>query len=331
MPPFIQDLITLLQSEFTSFTGTTNLLNLLDFLKADDLSWLLTIGGFGALVGFLFPTMIFLEMIASGIKGTFRWKNFRMQVIIYFTNRVIGKVITLQLGFTFFAFLQPYSIIDTSVTWYWFIYGYMIYDFSHFLHHYWGHRIRLFWCLHATHHVPSHMNLTVSWSHFYIENLYADIIRLGICSLMGLELGVMIMVYIVDSLWGHFIHTSEELLPDGRLGFLSKFLLTPSHHRVHHSCNPEYIDKNYCNLIPIYDRLFGTYQAELENVPPKYGITRDVNTQSLFDVYFGEFVCLFHDIKNAPSIGNKIAYLFKPPGWHPKAVLTSKNELEDKT
>jgi len=328
---YILDLIEVLQNEVASFTGVPNFFNLQQLVQSDDLSWLLTIGGFGALVGFLIPMMVFLEMGISALKGSFCWKNFRMQVLVYFTNRVMGKVITLQLGFTFFAFLQPYSIIDTSMTWYWFIYGYMVYDFSHFLHHYMGHRVRLFWCLHATHHVPPHMNLSVSWSHFYIENLYADIIRLGICSLMGMELQVMIMVYIIDSLWGHFIHTSEELLPDGRLGFVGKYLLTPSHHRVHHSCNPEYIDKNYCNLIPIYDRLFGTYQAEIEGVPPKYGITRDVNPQSLFDVYFGESVCLLNDIKNTTGAINKIAYLIKPPGWHPADVLEAQAALEEKT
>ena len=330
METFFQGLWMFLQTELTSFAGLTSLSNLIELMKADDYAWVLTVAGFGATMGLFFPVMIFLEMMASALKGSFRWKNFKIQILIYFTNRVIGKVITLQLGFVLFAFLHQHRFVDTSVTWYWFIYGFLVYDFSHFLHHYMAHRVRLFWCLHSTHHVPPHMNLSVSWAHFYIENLYADIIRLGICALAGVELEIMLMVYIIDSVWGHLIHTSEEILPDGRLGFLGKFLLTPSHHRVHHSRNPEYIDKNFCNLIPLYDRLFGTYQAEIEGEAPIYGVTRDVDTGSLFDVYFGETIDMLNDIKNTPGIGNKIAYLFMPPGWHPASVLNAEAERQKK-
>lgn len=129
---------------------------------------------------------------------------------------------------------------------------------------------------------------------------------------------------VIDSIWGFVIHVGEELVPNGRMSFLGKFILTPSHHRVHHSRNLDYIDKNFCNLLPIWDRLFGTYQSETIGQPPIYGVTRDVNMVSLPDVYVGDFVSLVRDIKNADRLRDKFAYLVMPPGWYP-ALPQAKN------
>ena len=328
MLEYVQDLLVLLQDEFMAFTGLKNLLNV---VMSEQQDWVFTIEGFRMLVGFLVPTVVFLEMAISGVKGKFRWKNFRIPIFTYFLNRVLVKVITLYVGIWLLTLLHPYRLIDTGVTWYWLIYAYLVYEFSHFIYHYTCHKVRILWCLHSTHHVPTHMNLSLSWSHFILEAPYADILRIGACGLAGVELPVLLMVFIGDGIWGHIIHVSEEVLPDGRLGFLNKILLTPSHHRVHHSKNPQYIDKNFCNLLPIFDRLFGTYQDEIKGEKPVYGITRDVNPQSLMDSYFGEITGLYCDIKNTSGIGNKIAYLFMPPGWHPASVLAAKDALEEKT
>jgi sterol desaturase/sphingolipid hydroxylase (fatty acid hydroxylase superfamily) len=129
---------------------------------------------------------------------------------------------------------------------------------------------------------------------------------------------------VVDGCWGSLIHIGHDLMPSGRLGWLNNVILTPSHHRVHHARNPVYIDKNYCNLLPIWDRVFGTYQAELPSVKPEYGITRNVKENSFIDAYFGEFALLFKDVRNAPSWRARLLYVFMPPGWDPKPKSADK-------
>lgn len=119
----------------------------------------------------------------------------------------------------------------------------------------------------------------------------------------------------IDGTWGAFIHAGENLLKNGRLGFLNKLILTPSHHRVHHARNPLYMDTNYCNLLNIWDRIFGTLQQEKNEIPVEYGITRTINANSFLDVYFGEIVALGKDVLKAPGIKNKLLYIIMPPGW----------------
>jgi len=106
------------------------------------------------------------------------------------------------------------------------------------------------------------------------------------------------------------------LMKDGRMGFLNKIILTPSHHRVHHAKNPLYMDTNFCNLLLIWDKVFGTFQNEDDKIKMEYGITRKMDSGNFMDVYFGEFVALYKDVVHAPGLKNKLMYIYKPPGWH---------------
>jgi hypothetical protein len=119
----------------------------------------------------------------------------------------------------------------------------------------------------------------------------------------------------IDGTYGAFIHVGENLIKDARFGWLNHFILTPSHHRVHHARNPLYMDTNFCNLLNIWDRVFKTYQEENMQQKPEYGITREINSGSFVDVYFGEIIALAKDVWNAPGLVNKVAYIFMPPGW----------------
>ena len=137
----------------------------------------------------------------------------------------------------------------------------------------------------------------------------------------------------IDGTWGAFIHVGENIMKDGRLGFLHKIILTPSHHRVHHARNPLYMDTNFCNLLNIWDRAFGTLEAERNDIPVDYGITRPMNPNSFWDMYFGEIIALGKDVIQAPGIKNKFLYLVMPPGWshtgeHKTASIARKEFLE---
>jgi hypothetical protein len=159
------------------------------------------------------------------------------------------------------------------------------------------------------------MNLSVTYMHFFLEAPYADVIRTSICILAGVNPPLLFLIMAVDGTWGAFIHVGENIMKDGRMGFMRRIILTPSHHRVHHARNPLYMDTNFCNLLNIWDRAFKTYQPEEKEVVIEYGITRKLNPRSFWDVYFGEFVLLGKDVAKAPGLKNKILYIFMPPGW----------------
>ena len=126
---------------------------------------------------------------------------------------------------------------------------------------------------------------------------------------------MLFVIVFVDGTYGAFIHVGENLIRDARFGLLGRIILTPSHHRVHHARNPLYMDTNFCNLLNIWDRVFGTYQDEDRGIPIEYGITRRMDSGNFLDVYFGEFRELARDVVRAPGFHNKLKYLVMPPGW----------------
>jgi sterol desaturase/sphingolipid hydroxylase (fatty acid hydroxylase superfamily) len=106
------------------------------------------------------------------------------------------------------------------------------------------------------------MNLAVTHAHFFLEAPYADAIRTSICIVLGIRPELLFIIMFIDGTYGAFIHVGENLVKDARFGWLNKFILTPSHHWVHHARNPLYMDTNFCNLLNIWDRIFKTYQEE---------------------------------------------------------------------
>jgi len=301
-----------LVQELTDFFGIGAWL---EMFKKGDYSRLHTLDGVLGAIGPLIPLLMVLEFANALISRRFNKTHYKNTMLIYVFNRFVGRFISIALVAFCIGAFQPYAILKTTNTWYWFIYSYIAWELSHFVYHYYGHKVRLFWCLHSTHHAPEHMNLTVGFAHFFLEAPYADFIRTTICMLLGVQPPVLFLVMFIDGTWGTFIHAGENLLKDGRLGPLRHIILTPSHHRVHHARNPMYMDTNFCNLLNIWDRIFKTHQYEEYEVPPEYGITRPIKNGSFWDVYFGEFVCLFKDVYKAPGIKNKLLYIVMPPGW----------------
>jgi len=197
----------------------------------------------------------------------------------------------------------------TNIFSYWFLLL-LAEDFLYYWLHRWDHEIRLFWAVHVTHHSSEHLNFTVGFRSSVFQPLYRFVYFIPL-ALLGFKPLDIVFMYSATQIWGIFVHT--ELI--GKMGWLEYILVTPSHHRVHHARNPLYMDTNFCNLLNIWDRAFKTYQDERKEVKIEYGITRNVNTRSFVDMYFGEFVCLWRDIVHAPGLKNKVLYIFMPPGW----------------
>lgn len=275
----------------------------------------LTLDGFFSIIRPLFPVVLVLEIIGALLYKKFKVLDYKISFFSFVLNAVIGRFISIAAVVFCIGVFEKYALIKISFTWYWFIYAYIVWEFGHFIYHYLGHKVRLFWCLHSTHHAPEAMNLAISYAHFFLEAPYADVIRTTVCILLGVTPEMLLVIMFIDGVWGGFIHIGEGLLRDGRLGFLNKLILTPSHHRVHHAKNPLYIDTNFCNLLNIWDRVFHTYQPEEKDVPVVYGITREMKPNSFVDAYFGEIGALVRDVRRAPGLKNKLLYIIMPPGW----------------
>jgi sterol desaturase/sphingolipid hydroxylase (fatty acid hydroxylase superfamily) len=116
----------------------------------------------------------------------------------------------------------------------------------------------------------------------------------------------------ISLVYQFWIHTEHI----GRLPRVVEFIFnTPSHHRVHHGMDPQYLDRNYGGILIIWDRMFGTFQTELFR--PHYGLTKPVNTFNIWKLETREYVAIARDVRSATGWRNKLGYVFGPPGWVP--------------
>ena len=304
-----------LETLYNEVIGFFGIASLIDTFKTGDYSQLLTLKGIIGAISPFIPLLLIIEIVRSAAYKKFKVEDYKVPFFIYVFNRFVSRFISIAAVAFCIGLFEKYAVFKTSFTWYWLIYGYVIWEFSHFIYHYLAHKVRILWCLHSTHHAPQTMNLSVTYTHFFLEAPYADVIRTTICILAGVNPPLLFFIMFIDGTWGAFIHVGENIMKDGRMGFLNRIILTPSHHRVHHARNPLYMDTNFCNLLNIWDRAFGTLEDERKDMPPEYGITRPMNANNFIDVNFGEFGVLWKDIRHAPGFKNKLLYLIKPPGW----------------
>ena len=312
--------MSVLNSLWNEIVGFFGIRQFFEILTAGAFDKFLTYEGVVALIIPIIPLLIVLELILGLVYKKPQTKVYKVIFLIYLFNRIVGRFIALGVVALCIGFFEPIALFKISNTWYGFVFGYIVWEFAHFIYHFLAHKVRLIWCLHATHHAPEEMNLSVTHAHFFLEAPYADLIRTSICIFFGVPPALLFTIMFIDGTYGAFIHVGENLIKDARFGFLNKFILTPSHHRVHHAKNPLYIDTNYCNLLNFWDRIFGTYQEEDPNLHIQYGVTRPIRSGNFWDVYFGELINLAKDVIKAPGIINKLKYIFFPPGWSHKGV-----------
>lgn len=185
---------------------------------------------------------------------------------------------------------------------------------------YWTHRIQhtynIFWNAHIVHHSSEEYNLACA-----LRQSISVFVRLFTFFLIPAAfLGVPQQVIAVVGPLHLFIQFWYHTRLIGKMGFLEKFIVTPSHHRVHHAINPEYLDKNMSQVLIIWDKLFGTFQEELANVPPVYGVTRPVATWNPIRINFQHLWLLVQDAWRAKHWSDKLKLWFMPTGWRPADV-----------
>jgi alkylglycerol monooxygenase len=192
--------------------------------------------------------------------------------------------------------------------------AFFVIDFYGYWSHRLAHQINFFWNKHAIHHSSEEFNLACALRQpiASLTNLFTFLLIPA--ALLGVPTSVIAItlpLHLFLQFWYHTKHIKK-------MGFLENILVTPSHHRVHHAINPEYLDKNHSQIFIFWDKIFGTFQAELDDVPPVFGITRPAHTWNPIKINFQHLALLIKDAWRAENWKDKLTIWFKPTGWRPE-------------
>lgn len=201
---------------------------------------------------------------------------------------------------------------------------FLLEDFAFYIEHRIDHYCRIFWAVHVTHHSSAEFNLTTGFRSSVFQPVYRFVYFLPI-ALMGFHPLDIVFMYSLTQTYGILVHTRHiNKMP----GWFEAVFVTPAHHRVHHASNVRYLDKNMGMCLIIWDRLFGTFQAELPEEPVVYGLTKSLPAkQNPLTVIFHEWRSLAVDVKRSHSLLHKLKYMLMPPGWSPDGSTKTAAQL----
>ena len=259
--------------------------------------------------------LIFVEILISNWqqKNYYKTQDTLCTIGLLAGNIIVAfsiKGLILALHF----YLYQYKIFELSgmlPLWLFWILTFVVIDLVFYIYHRMSHRIRFLWAIHLSHHSSEEMNFAVSFRQAWFGPI-SKIPFFMVLPLLGFDPTIIAAAGVISTLWGIVGHTQIN----GKLGVLEWIFNTPSHHRVHHGSNEQYIDKNYGNLLIIWDRMFGTFEPEKEKV--KFGLVNNVNTFNPTKITFMAWSSMIEDINNKQSLGEVLRIIFGPPNTHKK-------------
>jgi sterol desaturase/sphingolipid hydroxylase (fatty acid hydroxylase superfamily) len=266
-----------------------------------------------------FLVAVLLEKIYGWWRGRDTYRNMDMisSLSSGITN-VVKDVMGLSVSILSYSWMvKNWAIFEIESTVWLVIIAFIALDFNGYWVHRIAHQVNFFWNKHAIHHSSEDFNLACALRQSISSYVSLFTFFLLPAALFGVPtqiIAIVAPIHLFAQFWYHTQHI-------GKMGILEHILVTPSHHRVHHAINPEYIDKNHSQIFIIWDKLFGTFQAELPNVPPVYGITRPVETWNPIKINFQHLWLLIQDAWRTQHIGDKFRIWFMPTGWRPSDIV----------
>lgn len=229
------------------------------------------------------------------------------------TKDVLGLAIAL---ISYEWLVSKVALTHINTTWLTYLIVFIVLDFAGYTVHALDHKINFFWNSHIVHHSSEEFNLACALRQSVSVFVRLFVILLIPAALLGIDPKVIAIVaplHLFAQFWYHTQHINK-------MGFLEKIIVTPSHHRVHHALNKEYIDKNYGQIFIFWDKIFGTFQEEMPDVKPVYGITRPVRTWNPIKINFLHLWLMIKDAWNTKIFKDKLRIWFMPTGWRPADV-----------
>jgi len=253
---------------------------------------------------------ILIEVLFSSIsnKKLYR-KNDTLCTIGLLTGNILMVFLVKGITLAIHIYLYQYRIFDLSSLipiWMMWILAFVLIDLVFYFYHRVSHRSRFLWAVHMSHHSSEEMNFAVSFRQAWLGPI-SKIPFFIFLPIVGIDPTIIAIAGVISTLWGIVGHT--QIIKN--LGPFEYIFNTPSHHRVHHGSNKQYIDKNYGNLLIVWDRMFGTFEPEKESV--KYGLVKNVKTFNPIKITFMEWSNILKDIKNSNNIKESLYLFFGPP------------------
>jgi len=259
--------------------------------------------------------MIFAEALISN------WQNrkyYKREDTYCTVGLLAGNIVMafaikgLVLAFHFYLYqFRIFDFANTIPLWAMWILTFIMIDLVFYVYHRMSHRTRFLWAIHLSHHSSEEMNFAVSFRQAWFGPI-SKIPFFMTLPLLGFDPTIIAVAGVMSTLWGIVGHTQIV----DKLGPLEWVFNTPSHHRVHHGSNKQYIDKNYGNLLIIWDRMFGTFEPEEE--PVTFGLVNNVNTFNPAKITFMAWSSMIEDIKNKNDFSEMLKAIFGPPNTHIK-------------
>lgn len=225
---------------------------------------------------------------------------------------------TVTLGI--YVFLHQFAIFDIRDQWWALPAAMLADDFAYYWFHRLSHEVRFLWAAHVNHHSSQRYNLSTALRQSWTTPFTGPIFWMPL-ALIGFDPLLIFTAQAISLIYQFWIHT--ELID--RMGSLEWVFNTPSHHRVHHGRNVEYLDRNHGGILIVWDRLFGTF--EQERAPVEYGLTKNIHTFNPVKIAFHEWADMLRAALTAASGRDALRYLLRPPGWSPDGSTHTANEL----
>lgn len=265
-----------------------------------------------------FLVLVLLEKFYGAWKGKDTVNNMDMisslsSGITNVTKDVLGLSIAI---ISYKWMVEHMALVHVKNVWLTYVIAFFALDFAGYWTHRLDHEYNFFWNAHIVHHSSEEYNLACALRQSVSVFFRIFTIFLLPAALLGVPeqvIAVVAPLHLFAQFWYHTQHIN-------RMGFLEKIIVTPSHHRVHHAINPEYIDKNYAQIFIFWDKLFGTFQQEMNDTPPVYGITRPVQTWNPIKINFLHLWLLVKDAWLTKSWKDKFRIWLMPTGWRPADV-----------
>ncbi len=239
-------------------------------------------------------------------KAYFKFANSISNLNVGIAERLSDVFVTSAFYFVYDYLYQHYAYFKIPETWYNWVILLLLTDFIWYWYHRFGHEINLLWGLHIVHHQSPEFNYTAS-VRITVFQAAARTCFWAILPIIGFSAPMITSILIVHGLYPFFVHTRVI----GKLGWLEYVFVTPSHHRVHHASNEQYLDKNYGDVLIIWDKLFGTFTEEKEE--PVYGLTKPLDSYSFLWQHFHFLLEIGYSMYRAKSIREKFRILFGKP------------------
>ena len=261
--------------------------------------------------------MIFAEVLISNWQNkTYYKQEDSLCTVGLLTGNIAIAFAVKGFALALHFYLYEFRLFDLSAIiplWGMWLLTFVLIDFVFYIYHRMSHRMRFLWAIHMSHHSSEEMNFAVSFRQAWFGPISKIPFFISL-PLIGLDPTIIAVAGVMSTLWGIIGHTQIV----GKLGPLEWVFNTPSHHRVHHGSNKQYIDKNYGNLLIIWDRMFGTFEPEREQV--QYGLVNNVNTYNPVKITFMAWSSIWQDMKQSNGMNQILRAFFGPPSTHVKKL-----------